>query len=87
MGFGEKLRRALQKMKGRLIVYALAIIVGIFGIVAPISRAVTDALNIAATNGTDAGWETFFMKLSYITQIGDNIISVFTKEYFHNFWF
>ena len=84
MGFGEKIRRALQKMKGRLIVYALAILVGIFGIIAPISRAITDALNAAP--GTDP-WEVFFLKLGYLTQIGDNIVSVFTKEYFHNFWF
>ena len=47
MGFGEKIKRALQKMKSRLIVYALAILVGIFGLVAPISRAITDA-NLAA---------------------------------------
>jgi hypothetical protein len=86
MKFGEKVKRALKKIKGRLIVYILAILVGIFGIVAPISRAVTDALNVAATQGQDKGWEIFFTHLSYLTQIGDNIISVFTKEYFHNFW-
>lgn len=85
MGFGEKIRRALQKMKGRLIIYSLAIIVGVFGIIAPISRAITDAMNAGAA-GQDA-WEVFFMKLGYLTQIGDNIIQVFTKTYFHNFWF
>jgi hypothetical protein len=87
MKFGEKIRRALQKIKGRLIVYILVILVGIFGIVAPVSRAITDAINVYATEGTtDAAWETFFMHLSYITQIGENIVKVFTKEYFHNFW-
>ena len=61
MGFGEKLKRALQKIKGRLIVYGLAILVGIFGIVAPVSRAVTDA-NLAAQSGSN-WFETFFLKL------------------------
>lgn len=84
MGFGEKIKRALQKMKSRLIIYALAILVGIFGLVAPISKAVTDA-NIAAKAGKD-WFETFFMKLGYLTQIGDNITSVFSKTYFHAFW-
>ena len=84
MGFGEKLRKALQKMKARLIVYALAIIVGIFALVAPISRAITDA-NIAAKAGTD-WFETFFLKLGYLTKIGENITSVFSKTYWPAFW-
>ena len=84
MGFGERLKRALQKIKGRLIIYGLAILVGIFGIVAPFSRAVTDA-NIAAQAGSD-WFETFFLKLSYISKFGDNMASIFTEKYFHNFW-
>lgn len=84
MGFGEKIKRALKKMKSRLIVYALAILVGIFGIVAPISRAVTDA-NIATQAG--ANWfETFFLKLGYLTKIGENIVEVFSGKYFPAFW-
>ena len=84
MGFGEKIKRALQKMKSRLIIYALAILVGVFGIVAPISRAITDA-NIAAAAGTD-WFEEFFMKMGYLTKVGDNITSVFSKTYFPAFW-
>lgn len=83
MSFGEKIKRALKKMKSRIIVYALAILVGIFGVIAPISKAVTDA-NIASANGSD-WFETFFLKLGYLTQIGDNITSVFSKEYFPAF--
>lgn len=84
MGFGQKIKRALQKMKSRLIVYALAILVGIFGIVAPISRAVTDA-NIAAQAG--ANWfETFFLNLGYLTKIGENIVEVFSEKYLPAFW-
>ena len=87
MKFSEKIRRALAKMKGRLIVYALAIIVGIFAIVAPISRAVTDAVNKAEETGNkDAGMEAFFYNLSYITKPADNITEVFKQEYFTNFW-
>lgn len=86
MGFFEKIRRALFKMKGRLIVYGLAILFGIFAIIAPISRAVTDAVNVGVAKGQDAGWETFFYKLEYIIKPGENITKVFTNEYFHNFW-
>lgn len=84
MGFFDKLKRALFKMKGRLIVYGLAIVAAIFALVAPLSRAVTDGLNASAA-GSDF-FETFFMKLGYLTQPGENITKVFTKEYFHNFW-
>ena len=83
MSFGEKIKRALQKIKGRLIIYALAILVGVFGIVAPISRAVTDA-NIASAAGND-WFETFFMKMDYLRQIGDNLTAVFTAKYFPAF--
>ena len=79
MSFGDKIKRALQKMKSRLIVYALAILVGVFGIVAPISRAITDA-NIASAGGKD-WFEEFFMKLNYLTQIGDNFTAVFSNKY------
>ena len=61
MGLGEKIRRALRKMKGRLIIYAVAVVVGIFAIVAPISRAVTDGINVAAETGNQTeGIQTFF---------------------------
>lgn len=83
MSFGEKIKRAFQKMKARLIIYVLAILVGIFGIVAPISRAVTDA-NIASAAGKD-WFETFFMKMDYLRQVGDNITEVFSAKYFPAF--
>ena len=84
MGFIEKVKRALQKMKGRLVIYLLAVLFGIFAAVAPISRAVTDA-NIAAQAGND-WFETFFLKLGYLTKFGENITSVFSQKYFHNFF-
>ena len=83
MSFFEKIKRALQKMKSRLIVYALAILVGIFFLVAPISRAVVDA-NIASQNGTN-WFEAFFPNLNYITQFGESITTVFTGQYFGAF--
>ena len=83
MSFGEKIRRALKKIKARLIVYLLAILVGIFGIVAPVSRAITDA-NIAAHAGKD-WFEAFFYNMKYLTQIGDNITGVFSQKYFPAF--
>lgn len=86
MGFWEKLRRGLHKMKGRLIIYAVAIVVGIFAIVAPISRAVTDGVNVANETGNQTeGIETFFYHLAYITEPGENITKVFTQEYFGTF--
>lgn len=86
MGLGEKIRRALHKMKGRLIIYAVAIIVGTFAIVAPISRAVTDGINVANETGDQTeGTKTFFYHLAYIAEPGENILKVFTEEYFENF--
>jgi len=84
MSFGKKLKIAFQKMKGRIIVYLSVVLLGLFLIVAPISRAITDA-SIAAENGTD-WWEAFFLNLAYIKDIGDNIIKVFSTKYFGNFW-
>ena len=86
MGFWEKIRRALHKMKGRLIIYGLAIVVGIFAIVAPISRAVTDGMNVASETGNQTeGIQTFFYHLAYVAEPGENITKVFTAEYFGNF--
>ncbi len=84
MSFGEKIKRALQKMKSRIIVYLSAILVGLFGVVAPICRAITDA-NLAAANGSD-WFETFFLKLGYLTKIGENITAVFTDKYRSTFF-
>ena len=81
----EKFRKGLAKMKGRLILYALAMAVGVFGFVAPISRAITDGINVAAESGSTQGIETFFYNLSYIANPAENIVKVFTSEYFHNF--
>lgn len=87
MGFWEKLRRGIARMKGRLILYSVAVIVGVFAIVAPISRAVTDGINKAnETGNSNEGIQTFFYRLDYITKPGENIPKVFTEEYFHNFW-
>ncbi len=86
MGFGEKIRRALHKMKGRLIIYGLALIVGIFAIVAPVSRAIVDGVNVANETGNqNEGIQTFFYNLAYITEPGENIVKVFTAEYFGTF--
>lgn len=79
MSFFEKIKRALQKMKARLIIYLLAILVGIFGIVAPVSRAVVDANIVAAAGGN--WFEKFFYSLEYIAKIGDNLTQVFTEKY------
>ena len=84
MSFGEKIKRAFQKMKSRIIVYLLAIFVGIFFLVSPISRAITDA-NIAAKEGKD-WFEVFFTNVTYISEVGKNLTQVFTARYFHNFF-
>ena len=84
MKFGEKIKRAFQKMKSRIIIYLLVILVGVFGIVAPISRAITDA-NIESQAGKD-WFESFFTHTDYLTKVGDNVVNVFTQKYFHNCW-
>ena len=80
MGFFEKLKRALKKMKSRIIIYILAILVGVFGIVSPVCRAITDA-NLAVQEGRD-WFEAFFSNVTYISEIGNNITQVFTARYF-----
>lgn len=83
MGFGKKFREALKRMRGRLIIYGLVILVGVFLIVAPISRAVKDA-NIAAENGKN-WFEEFFFNLQYISKVGENLSAVFSQKYFYTF--
>ena len=86
MGFFEKLRRSLAKIKGRLILYIVVIIVADFALVAPITRAFTDAVNVASDTGNmNDGITEFFYDLAYIAKPGENILTVFTANYFHNF--
>ena len=84
MGFGEKIRRALQKMKTKLIIYLIIILIGILFIVLPISLAVTDA-NIASSAGND-WFETFFMKSGYLIPSMQNFTKVFEQPYCSNFF-
>lgn len=86
MGFFEKLKKSFRKIRGRLIIYLIVIIVGIFAIVAPISRAVTDGIRVAnETGNTNEGMMEFFYDLSYIVEPAENLTTVFTVDYISNF--
>jgi len=86
MGFGEKVRRALTKMKKGLIVYIIVILIGIFFVIAPLSRAVTDAKEAASAAGSiDEGTQSFIMNMKYIITPGENIKYVFTSKYIGDF--
>ncbi|MBR2289189.1 MAG: hypothetical protein IJ867_00845 [Clostridia bacterium] len=85
MNFGEKIKRALQKMKSRIILYLLVILIGVFFLISPISRAVTDSNEAVKAGGN--WFETFFTKIiEYVPQVGDNLTTVFTSKYWPAFF-
>jgi hypothetical protein len=87
MSLFEKIGRALKKMKSRLIVYAIVIVLGIIVLVAPISMAITDALNTGSSLGDETGFEALWDGLmSYLPDPFGNLSKVFTTEYASNFF-
>lgn len=86
MGFFEKLKRAIQKIKGKLIVATILILVIIIWGIAPFSVAAKDGF-IQAING-EFNWEVFFMQLGRgITTPLEQFGKCFTDTYFHAFWY
>ena len=87
MGFFEKLKRAINKIKGKLIVAAiLVLIITIMGVA---------AFSVAIKSGIDAGkiaditfdWEIFFITIGqYILKPLDATKLCFSTHYFSTFW-
>ena len=87
MGFFEKVKKAIIKIKGKLIVAAILVLVIIVMGVAPFSVAMRDGI----TQVTEAGefnWEIFLMELGIgITKPLDQLKKCFTANSFHSFWY
>ena len=91
MGFFERLRRGIKKIKTKLIVFAILVLVIIVMLVAPLTVSIQDAENLAGIvwaqdpfNGEF--WSTLITKLS--TALMDPLGSLkncFTQQYFLKF--
>lgn len=92
MGFFDRLKRAIRKIKTKLIVYAILAIIIIILLVAPLAVATIDSeiasgVNFAQNPYDGTLWSTLFISLgagltSPLTQLG----KCFTPDYFARFW-
>ena len=87
MGFFEKLRRAIKKIKGKLIVSFILILVIIVWGIAPFSTAMLDGLKGTTGNET-FNWEIFIMNLGLgLTKPLEQLNKCITNPtYRHTFW-
>lgn len=84
MGFLEKLKRAIFKIKGKLIVSAILVLVIILWGVAPFSVSIKNALS--GENGF--AWDTLFLDVGkYITAPLEAVKLCFTEAYWNSFWY
>ena len=94
MSFPEKLKRAFQKNKGRLIVFALFSLVMLCLLVAPVSimygnGAISAANQNKAAIGTDVvkfDFKACFESIEQIKKPFDSIQKAFSDTYFPYFW-
>ena len=91
MGFFDKLRAAIRKIKDKLIVAAILLIVIIIWGVAPFSVAMKDGLDQQVMNSGITGgfnWEIFFMQLGegIMTPL-EQLKKCFSENYFHSFFY
>ena len=92
MGFLEKLKRAVRKIKGKLIVYAILVVVIIIMLIAPLAVSIYNAesevgITWAQDPFNQTFWEILIMNMSEgllepLNQLG----KCFTKEYFPKFF-
>lgn len=87
MGFFEKLRRAINKIKGKLIVAAiLVLIITIVG-VATISVAIKAGNDAGKVAGAIFDWEIFFLTIGqYLMKPLEATKLCFSAQYFSTFW-
>lgn len=87
MGFFGKIKRAINKIKGKLIVSAiLVLIITVWGI-APLSTAIVDGLK-AATGRESVNWEVLLMNLGLglVKPLEQVKKCIFEETYRHSFW-
>ncbi len=91
MGFFEKLRSAIRKIKTKLIVYTILALIIVVWLVAPLCTAIKDAEFVSGTTFTvnpfDADlWRVFFTQISLgITSPLAQFGKCFTEMYFSTF--
>ena len=95
MSFKEKLKRAFQKNKGRLIVFGLFMIVMLVMCVAPLSvmfgngriKAIENTQNGIGNAGVlEFDFESCFTSIGQIAHPFDSIAKCMTDKYFPYFW-
>ena len=87
MGFFDRLKRAISKIKGKLIVAAILILVIIIWGVAPFSVAMKDGLT-QVIGDEFFNWEIFLTELGTgITMPLEQLKKCFSDNYFHAFWY
>lgn len=87
MGFFDKLKKAIRKIKGKLIISAILILVIIIWGIAPLSVAILDGLNQA--DGKDAvNWEVLLFQLGegLRAPLGQVKKCLVESTYRHSFW-
>lgn len=87
MGFFEKLKRAIIKIKGKLIVAAiLVLIITIIG-VAALSVAIQNGVTAGQITGVYFDWQIFFESIgTYLMKPFESTKLCLTTEYFSRFW-
>ena len=86
MGFFDKLKSAIKKIKGKLIVAAILVLVIIIMGVAPFSVALRDGITQVTSTG-QFNWEVFFMEIGVgLTTPLDQFKKCFSENYFSSFW-
>ena len=87
MGFFEKLKRAINKIKGKLIVAAiLVLIITIVG-VAAMSVAIKGGIDAGKVAGNMFDWEIFFLTIGqYLMKPLEATKLCFSTQYFSTFW-
>lgn len=87
MNFFDKLKSAIRKIKGKLIVSAILVLAIIIWGVAPFSVSVFDGID-TKPEFEDFNWQVFLEELGkYITAPLDALKLCFTAKYFHAFWY
>lgn len=87
MGFFEKLKRAINKIKGKLIVAAiLVLIISIIG-VAAFSVAISNGITSGELTNQYFDWQIFFETIgTYLMKPLEATKLCFTSQYFSTFW-
>lgn len=87
MGFFDKVKAAIRKIKNKLIVSAILVCVIIIWGIAPFTIAMKDAL-IQLTPRGEFNWEIFLMEMGLgLTTPWQQFTKCFSETYFHSFFY